>query len=122
MANEIKKDEILSEEELEQVAGGTIAETVKDTQFLHALGLMDRSYTAADCKNNFTAISNEIDDAIFHLVGNHSGYYTNPSKDSANTYHFRSEGEETQNLTREQFLQRICYAAGKGNFDYKPYL
>ena len=39
MAKEILKDEILSDEELEQVAGGTIAETVKDTQFLHALGL-----------------------------------------------------------------------------------
>ena len=53
MAEEkILKDDLLSEEELDKVAGGTIAETVKDTQFLHALGLLDRAYTASEIQSN----------------------------------------------------------------------
>ena len=37
MANEILKDEILSEEQLEQVAGGTCDETLHDMNFFNAL-------------------------------------------------------------------------------------
>ena len=40
MANEILKDEIMSEEELDNVAGGTAAEMAKDTAFFHAVGLI----------------------------------------------------------------------------------
>ena len=40
MANEILKDEILSEEELDNVAGGTIVETASDGQFLRDCGVV----------------------------------------------------------------------------------
>ena len=39
MANEILKDEILNEEELEQVAGGNVSNTASDSQFLRDIGV-----------------------------------------------------------------------------------
>ncbi|MBQ3725839.1 MAG: hypothetical protein II902_02080 [Selenomonadaceae bacterium] len=40
MAKEILKDEVLKEEQLEGVAGGTAREIGKDADFLKAIGLM----------------------------------------------------------------------------------
>ena len=40
MANEILKEELLSEDQLEGVAGGTSREIQKDTDFMQAIGLM----------------------------------------------------------------------------------
>ena len=41
MAKEILKDEILSDEELEKVAGGTTEDTAYDSRFLYERGLVD---------------------------------------------------------------------------------
>ena len=40
MAKEILKDEVLKDEQLDAVAGGTSREIQKDTDFLQAIGLM----------------------------------------------------------------------------------
>ena len=124
MANEILKDEILSEEELDGVAGGTIAQTVKDTQFLHALGLIDKSYTAAECEKNIGHVSEVINEAVWKASGIHYhwGYSVDVNANSANTYSYYANGEDTKSFTREEFLKIVCHEAGKPNFDYKPYL
>ena len=48
MANEILKEELLSEDQLEGVAGGTIREIVKDTDFMQAIGLLRQDETDKD--------------------------------------------------------------------------
>ena len=40
MTNEILKDEMLNEEQLEQVAGGTVREMSKDMDFMKAAGVI----------------------------------------------------------------------------------
>ena len=43
MTNEILKDELLNDEELESIAGGNAEETANDSRFLNSLnGLTDR--------------------------------------------------------------------------------
>ena len=125
MANEILKDELLSEEELDKVAGGTIAQTVKDTQLLHALGLMDRAYTASEIQSDPSAVEVEINGAI-HLVmgGNHHFYEVGVNANSDNTYelNYIEENEPTQYFSRAGFLRSVCNAAGQPNFDISKYL
>ncbi|MBQ3725842.1 MAG: hypothetical protein II902_02095 [Selenomonadaceae bacterium] len=48
MANEILKEELLSEDQLENVAGGTTREIVKDTDFMQAIGLLRQDETEKD--------------------------------------------------------------------------
>ena len=48
MANEILKEELLSEDQLENVAGGTTREIVKDTDFMQAIGLLRQNETDKD--------------------------------------------------------------------------
>jgi len=48
MANEILKEELLSEDQLEGVAGGTSREIQKDTDFMQAIGLLRQDETDKD--------------------------------------------------------------------------
>ena len=48
MAKEILKDEILKDEQLEGIAGGTSREIQKDTDFLQAIGLLRQNETDKD--------------------------------------------------------------------------
>ena len=48
MSNEILKDEILKDEQLEGIAGGTSREIQKDTDFLQAIGLLRQNETDKD--------------------------------------------------------------------------
>lgn len=48
MAEEIKKDEILSEDQLEGVAGGTIDETASDIDTLKKMGIIPQSAKSDD--------------------------------------------------------------------------
>ena len=48
MANEILKEELLSEDQLEGVAGGTSREIQKDTDFMQAIGLLRQDETEKD--------------------------------------------------------------------------
>ena len=52
----ILNEEVLSEEELEGVAGGSLSAMVKDTKFLHALGLMDPTMELAGCVGSRTGL------------------------------------------------------------------
>ena len=122
MANEILKDEIMTEEELDGVSGGTIAEAVKDTQFLHDVGLMNRSYDAKYCKGHMSEVNNAILDATAGLLGNHTNILVNASAASANRYVIVSEGEEDRVLTREQFYKCVGSCLGRTDIDYSKYL
>jgi len=48
MAKEILKDEVLKDEQLEGIAGGTSREIQKDTDFLQAIGLLRQNETDKD--------------------------------------------------------------------------
>ena len=48
MANEILKEELLSEDQLEDVAGGTSREIKKDTDFMQTIGLLRQDETEKD--------------------------------------------------------------------------
>jgi len=48
MANEILKEELLSEDQLEDVAGGTSREIQKDADFMQAIGLLRQNETDKD--------------------------------------------------------------------------
>ena len=61
MAKEILKDEILSDEELDQVAGGTIGETAGDSQILYDYGLMDNHYGSIPVMFYWGSKSAEVD-------------------------------------------------------------
>ena len=65
MANEIFKDEILSEEELDQVAGGNTAQDTLDEHFFWILGYdtdnnsLDELFAQNGVKYNFRSSDNE---------------------------------------------------------------
>ena len=125
MAKEILKDEMLSDEELEQVAGGTIAETVKDTQFLHALGLINRAYTASEVQSNPAAVDEVINGALWSIDGGHNSWIEmGVNVNSANHYgrSYIEDNEPPEKYSRKYFLAEVCELAGKPNFDYTPYL
>ena len=91
IAKEILKEEILSEEELDNVSGGTIAETVKDSQLLHALGLIDRAYTASEVQSNLDGVWKVMDSAIFEAYGHHHSLYDYTLEtNSANEYYYQN--------------------------------
>ncbi len=58
MANEILKDEQLTDEQLDEVAGGTVLEIQKDANLMHDLGLVSAHTFPAD----MTPYYGDIDD------------------------------------------------------------
>ena len=111
----------MSDEELDKVAGGTIAETVKDTQFLHALGILDRAYTASEVQSNFQDIFDKINMAP---ALNGAGFFISASDVYENDYRILAleMGEDDEWMSRSEFYKRLCEHVGKPDFDYKKYL
>ena len=95
---------------------------VKDTQFLHDVGLMNKAYDAEYCKGHIGEVDNAILDATAGLLGNHTTIFHISSADSANRYLICSEGEEDQILTREQFYKCVGSCLGRTDIDYSKYL
>ena len=86
---------------------------VKDTQFLHALGLMDRAYSAKEIKANEYGIGDLINDA-FQKHGMWAESYI-----SGNGYGI-SDGIGGV-LDRAQAYKELANRVKPG-FDYKKYL
>ena len=65
MANEILKDEILKDEELEQVAGGNVSNTASDSQFLRDVGVDPtlKGWGNSDTNKRFDEISGYVKEA-----------------------------------------------------------
>ena len=57
----ILQEEMLSDEELENVAGGTIGETAGDSQILYDHGLMDNHYDSIPVMFSWKSKSAEVD-------------------------------------------------------------
>ena len=120
MAEEkILKDEVLSEEELDKVSGGTIEQAVKDTQFLHALGILDREYTASEIQSNPKAVESAI-----HWAMNDTkqGLWLEFELDLNGNNRYRNRAWENPNCPRDVMLKMIAEAEGKPDFDVSKYL
>lgn len=108
----IFEEELLSDEELENVAGGTLNEMVKDSKFLHALGLMDRAYSAKEIKDNKTGISTLINEAF-----GSQGMWVEAETGLKNVY-----GDDDYNdYTRAQAYKALADKVKPG-FNYRKYL
>lgn len=69
MAKEILKDEIMSEEQLDQVAGGNRDELALDTQLFNAMGDRFKAYNLEDITSaNVNGISSKIT-ALYGKLG-----------------------------------------------------
>lgn len=93
MANEILKDEQLTEEQLDGVAGGTAAETDKDIAFLQDIGLFPKF----DRNEGFAISLNEISN-IFADAGVKWVFHPNDSNE------YSINGKQ---VTRKQAMQHV---------------
>ena len=101
MANEILKDEILSEEELDNVAGGTIVETASDGQFLRDCGVvpnLGNNFGNYYVKNNFEAASQKVVDGWAQ-----AGITCTTNADGSNSYSM-----DGKSITRLQAFQTVA--------------
>ena len=105
MANEILKDEILNEAELDKVAGGTVTQTASDSQFLRDIGINDE-YTGWGgyfTGRQFDGVSKVVSEGWDKI-----GITCTTSKDGDNTYKL---GEKE--ITREDAYKAAMKAQGK---------
>lgn len=112
MANEILKDEILSEEELDQVAGGTIAQVASDSQFLRDSGAVNiKGWGNHAVTENFDFYSGVITKAWAKV-----GITCTPSANGDNVYSF-----EGRQITRWQAFKVVAKKTGFNDFKPKSY-
>ena len=117
MAKEILKDEILTEEELENVAGGTRGELSCDTKFLNALGVMDYFHEPGYCENHMEEVQGDVNDALKGVDALKGFSVTSVDVKSANTYSI-----DGKKVSRSKFYSSVCNALGKPDFNFKQYL
>ena len=117
MANEILKNEILTEEELDNVAGGTRGELSCDTKLLNALGVMDYFYEPGHCESHMSEVQGEINDYLKDS-GVLKGFSVSATKlDGANSYKIGDK-----EVPRAKFYHDVCQALGKPDFNWKQFL
>ena len=108
MANEILKDEILSEEELDEVAGGSVMEVASDSQFLRDSGAVPLTgWGNHAVKNNFDLYSGAVTKAWAKV-----GITCTASANGNNVYSM--DGKE---ISRWQAFQEVAKQTG---FNFKP--
>ena len=108
MANEILKDEVLSEEELDKVAGGSVRQVASDSQFLRDSGAVPlKGWGNHAVKNNFELYSGAVVKAWEKV-----GITCTPSANGDNVY--SKDGKE---ISRWQAYQTV---AEKTGFPFKP--
>lgn len=121
MTNEIFKEEIMSEEELNGVSGGTIAELVADTQFLHDIGILERSYDVKQIAEHFGLVNEIVNRALYNY---HFAIEAERDESTAANWGYRFEYSKygSKATRRDVFYQKVCAAAGKPDFNYQQYL
>ena len=111
MAEEIK-NEIMNDEELDNVVGGTYAELSKDVAFLKDLGLLDKNF-----HGNYDQMSLAVNGAVgnykFQVIVNSSGENI--------VRHFNRHGQP-RNSNRELMYKSLAEQVAGPDFDYKKYL
>ena len=124
MTNEILNGEMLNEEQLDKVVGGTRGELSCDTKLLHALGFMDHFYEPYYCQTHTGEVEAEVNAALAKLPGESkygaSGFSIKANLDGSNSYNVASW--LNHDCDRRSMYKMICEAAGKPDFDYKKYL
>ena len=98
MAKEILKDEILKDEQLEGVAGGTVREYDLDTSFMQAVGVMRQGESGSDALQR--AFASQGISVIFHGVNDNSGTL-------ANEYYMNGK-----QITRNEALNTVMKKTG----------
>ena len=112
MTNEILKEEILKDEELEQIAGGNRDELALDTQLFNAMGGRITAYDVEDITNtNVNGISAKINSLYAKL-----GIQVTYNDFGASSY--KIDGQPT---TRNHAIEVALDRAGYHNIDPKPF-
>ena len=111
----VLQDEVLSEEELEDVAGGTDDETVKDATFLYSIGILPEFSTAEKLK----ADRENVERAVRGTFADY-GITVNISATGENIYRESKNGAPP--ITRAQAYAIVADSFGKPDFNYKKYL
>ena len=123
MADEkILQDEILSEEQLEEVVGGSTGEFVRDTQLMKALNLIPNAYNAKQLQGGNLGKVNDMMNGVlakFNLA-------IKVDANGANSY-FSLHTDSPfpiapTKLSRADFCQTLCESSGHGDFNYSKYL
>ena len=112
MTNEILKDEILSEEELEGIAGGNRDELALDTQLFNTMGNRIKAYDLDDITNtNVNGISARIT-SLYAKLGIEVKY----NDFGASNYYIDGKW-----IPRNQAVTEALNRAGYHNIDPKPF-
>ena len=114
-------NELLNMEELDLVAGGTIAELAVDTQFLHDVGILDHSYSAEQIAAHFGVIKEIVNRALYDY---HFAIEAERDESTAENWGYRFEYSKygSKATRRHIFYQKVCAAVGKPDFNYQAYL
>ena len=123
MANEILKEEIMNEEQLDAVVGGTRGQLSCDTKLLNALGIMDHSYEPYYCQTHMSEVEAEVNAALKTLGATKNGakgFSIQASNEGGNNY--RVGNWRNPNCPRSVMYKMIAEAAGQPNFDVSKYL
>jgi len=112
MTNEILKEEILKEEELEQIAGGNRDELALDTQLFNIMGGRIKPYDLDDITNkNVNGIAARIT-SLYGKLGIQMKY----NDFGANSYFLNGKP-----IPRNQAVVEALNRAGYHNIDPKPF-
>ena len=125
MTNEIISSELMNEEQLDAVVGGTRGQLSCDTKFLNALGIMDHYYEPSYIESHMGLVTTEVT-AAFNNALNRAfvdRVHIDASVGGNNIYklgHFPPT--ISKNVSRRELYQKVCAAVGKPDFDYSKYL
>lgn len=103
MTNEILKDEILKDAELEHIAGGNRQQLVLDTQLFKAMGYMEQAYTLS-----------EINDSNANEISAKVGMLWKKFNIDYQYNEFGSDGHGS--LSRSQAIDKVIWDAGMGGY------
>ena len=121
MATEKLTSELMNEEQLDAVVGGTRGELSCDTKFLYALGLMNRQYEPGYCEGNMNSVVREVTSALRNL-GIRIRIDTHLER--KNDYVLGAERPDEVGLstTRHDLYKMVCEKAGKPDFNFTKYI
>ena len=113
MANEILKDEIMSEQELDQIAGGNRDELALDTQLFNAMGGRFKAYALDDItSSNVNVISSGI-----ATLWKDAGLRVEYNDNGASKY-FDGNGKQ---ISRNDAIDKLTFNLGYHKLDTAPF-
>ena len=112
MTNEILKDEIMSEMELDNVAGGNRNELALDTQLFNAMGGRSKAYDLEDITNtNVRGIVAKVD-----TLWNNFGIQVSYNDAGENKYYI--DGDQ---ISRNKAIKEVLFRAGYKNISAREF-